>query len=59
ASKNSLYLDDECIKALSRLPFFRAKDLIEEVLLGGRRREGVSNPSRYLMSAVKKMSVGL
>ena len=25
----------------------------------GRRREGVSNPSRYLMSAVKKMSVGL
>ncbi|CAE7819447.1 unnamed protein product, partial [Symbiodinium necroappetens] len=59
ASKHALYLDEQCIKALSRLPFYRAKDLIEEVLLGGRQRQGVSNPSRYLMAAVKKMSVGL
>ncbi|CAE7454121.1 unnamed protein product, partial [Symbiodinium sp. CCMP2592] len=59
ASKHAVYLDEQCIKALSRLPFYRAKDLIEEVLLGGRQRQGVSNPSRYLMAAVKKMSVGL
>ncbi|CAE7481221.1 unnamed protein product, partial [Symbiodinium sp. CCMP2456] len=36
ASKHALYLDEQCsdlttrIKALSRLPFYRAKDLIEE-----------------------------
>ncbi|CAE7514713.1 unnamed protein product [Symbiodinium natans] len=59
ASKHSLCLDDHCIKSLSRLPFYRAKDLIEEVLLGGRQRRGVSNPSGYLTRKVQQMSVGL
>jgi len=59
AKKNGLYLDDGCLKAMARLPFYRAKELIEEVLLGGRKRQGVSNPSRYLTLAVQKMSVGL
>eukprot|EP00434_Breviolum_minutum_P017815 symbB.v1.2.015724.t1/scaffold1184.1/size176679/4 len=59
ALKNSLDLDDHCIKALTRLPYFRAKDLIDEVVLGGRHRRGVSNPSRYLKFAVEKQSVGL
>eukprot|EP00931_Biecheleriopsis_adriatica_P040121 TRINITY_DN22958_c0_g1_i1.p1 TRINITY_DN22958_c0_g1~~TRINITY_DN22958_c0_g1_i1.p1 ORF type:complete len:1076 (-),score=330.44 TRINITY_DN22958_c0_g1_i1:87-3287(-) len=59
ALKHKLHLDDQCLKAMSRLPFYRAKDLIEEVLLGGRQRRGVSNPSRYLMAAVQKQSVGL
>merc|ERR1712003_111385 len=36
-----------------------AKDLIDEVLLGGRDRQGVRNPSRYLMLGCQKMTGGL
>eukprot|EP00933_Yihiella_yeosuensis_P055968 TRINITY_DN5494_c0_g3_i1.p1 TRINITY_DN5494_c0_g3~~TRINITY_DN5494_c0_g3_i1.p1 ORF type:complete len:1090 (+),score=311.08 TRINITY_DN5494_c0_g3_i1:70-3339(+) len=59
AKKNNLYLDDNCLKQLSRLPFYRAKDMIEDVLLGGRNRKGVANPSKYLSLGVQKMAVGL
>jgi len=57
--KNGLNLDQVCIKALSRLPFHRAKDLIDDVLLGGKDRKGVNNPSRYLTIGVEKMQVAL
>eukprot|EP00930_Biecheleria_cincta_P098727 TRINITY_DN90379_c0_g1_i1.p1 TRINITY_DN90379_c0_g1~~TRINITY_DN90379_c0_g1_i1.p1 ORF type:complete len:1044 (+),score=286.14 TRINITY_DN90379_c0_g1_i1:31-3162(+) len=59
ALKNGIHLDDECLKALARLPFYKTKDLVEEVVLGGRNRTGIKNPSRYLMSRVSRMSVGL
>jgi len=54
-----LELDELCLKGLARLPFYRVKDLIDDVLLGGRNRTGVSNPSRYLTLGVQKMVVGL
>merc|ERR1712039_359186 len=57
--KHGLHLDQLCLKGLARLPFFKAKDMIDEVLLGGRNRKGVSNPSRYLTIACQKMTVGL
>ncbi|CAJ1344150.1 unnamed protein product [Effrenium voratum] len=59
AWKRKLQLNEESLKGLSRLPFYRAKDLIEEVILGGRKRQGVNNPSRYIINAVQKLSVGL
>lgn len=59
ALKHELYLDEHCLKQMARLPFYRTKDMIDDVLLGGRNRQGVSNPSRYLTLAVQKMSVGL
>lgn len=59
ARKNGLELDEMCLKSLARLPFYRAKDLIDDVVLGGRNRTGVSNPSRYLTLGVQKMHVGL
>ncbi|CAE8711475.1 unnamed protein product [Polarella glacialis] len=59
ALKNELHLDAGCLKAMARLPFYRAKDMIDDVLLGGRNRQGVQNPSRYLMGAVQKLSMGL
>merc|ERR1712039_789584 len=51
--------DELCIKSLARLPFYRVKDLIDDVLLGGRNRTGVANPSRYLTLGVQRMAVGL
>lgn len=59
AESHSIRLDDQCAKKLSRLPWFRAKDLIDEVLLGGRDRQGVRNPSRYLNNRVEKLTVPL
>lgn len=59
AKKHGLELDQLCLKGLSRLPFFKAKDMIDDVLLGGRNRTGVSNPSRYLTIGVQKLVVGL
>eukprot|EP00435_Cladocopium_sp_Y103_P008025 s2349_g2.t1 len=59
AESHSLRLDDKCTKNLSRLPWFRAKDLIDEVLLGGRDRRGVRNPSRYLKNRMEKLTVPL
>merc|ERR1711920_1183685 len=51
--------DDNALKSLARLPFYRAKDLIDEVLLGGKNRQGVNNPSRYVTLGVQRMSLGL
>jgi hypothetical protein len=59
ALKVGLVLDDIALKALARLPFYRARDVIDEVLLGGKNRRGVSNPSRYIASSVQRMSLGL
>jgi len=59
AMKHGLQLDQLCLKSLARLPFYKAKDMIDDVLLGGRNRKGVSNPSRYLTIGVQKMSTGL
>ncbi|CAK9004771.1 unnamed protein product [Durusdinium trenchii] len=59
ALKNSLRLDDQCLKTLSRLPCSKATDLIDEVLRGGRNRRGVANPSKYLLRAVQMSCVGL
>merc|ERR1711870_15468 len=51
--------DHNCLKALARLPFHKAKDMIDEVLLGGRDRQGVRNPSKYLALGCQKMTGGL
>merc|ERR1712061_493277 len=59
ALKHNLHLDQVCLKNLARLPFNKTKDLIDEVLLGGRFRTGVKNPSRYLTTGVEKIAVGL
>merc|ERR1712183_398954 len=59
AKKCGLELDELCLKGLARLPFYRAKDMIDDVLLGGRNRQGVSNPSRYLTLGVQRAVVGL
>jgi len=59
ALKNGLELDELCLKALARLPFYRSKDMIDEVVLGGRNRQGVRNPSRYLTLQIQKAVVGL
>eukprot|EP00927_Polykrikos_kofoidii_P059173 TRINITY_DN5423_c0_g1_i1.p1 TRINITY_DN5423_c0_g1~~TRINITY_DN5423_c0_g1_i1.p1 ORF type:complete len:1037 (-),score=241.77 TRINITY_DN5423_c0_g1_i1:190-3249(-) len=59
ALKCGLELDEMCLKALTRLPFYRAKDIIDEVVLGGRWRTGVANPSRYIILAVGKQHCGL
>jgi len=59
ALKVGLHLDDTALKSLARLPFYKARDLIDEVLLGGRNRQGVNNPSRYLTLGVQRMSLGL
>merc|ERR1711924_491401 len=59
ALKNGLDLDEVCLKSLARLPFYRVKDMIDDVLLGGRNRQGVKNPSRYLTLNVQRNSSGL
>merc|ERR1711862_617756 len=59
AKKCGLELDELCLKSLARLPFYRVKDMIDDVLLGGRNRAGVSNPSRYLTLGVQRAVVGL
>jgi hypothetical protein len=59
AMKVGLNFDDTALKSLARLPFYRAKDLIDEVLLGGKNRQGVNNPSRYVTLGVQRMSLGL
>lgn len=59
ALKHGLHLDEFCLKSLARLPFHKAKDMIDDVLLGGRNRTGVSNPSRYLTQGIQRMTVGL
>merc|ERR1712151_1003072 len=59
ALKHSLHLDQACLKGLARLPYNKARDLITEVLLGGWRRTGVKNPSRYLTIAVEKTGMML
>merc|ERR1712194_99772 len=59
ALKEGLNFDDQALKSLARLPFYRAKDLIDEVLLGGKNRTGVNNPSRYVTLGVQRMSLGL
>jgi len=56
AMKHNLDLDPLCLKALARLPFFKARDLIDDVVLGGKDRKGVRNPSRYLTIGCQKMS---
>merc|ERR1711957_82248 len=37
----------------------RAQDLVQEVLLGGFRRQGVKNPSRYIAQGCARLSHGL
>merc|ERR1712039_41204 len=59
ALKHNLDLDQNCLKGLARLPFHKAKDMIDEVLLGGRDRRGVRNPSKYLTIGCQKMTGGL
>merc|ERR1712066_662125 len=59
ATKHGLQLDQLCLKSLARLPFFKAKDMIDDVVLGGRDRRGVRNPSRYLTIGCQKMTGGL
>merc|ERR1712154_185345 len=59
ALKQKLDLDPQCLKALARLAFPRAKDLIDDCALGGRDRTGVKNPSRYLMIGAQKFQAGL
>jgi len=59
ADKHGLQLDQLCLKSLARLPFFKAKDMIDDVILGGRDRKGVRNPSRYLTIGCQKMTSGL
>lgn len=59
ASQNGLNLDDGALQALAKLPFYKVKDLIEETLLGGKRRDGVSNASRYITISCQRMSHGL
>jgi len=54
AVKHGLHLDEDCLKNLARLQYSKAKDLIDEVLLGGRDRRGVNNPSRYLNISCQK-----
>jgi len=52
-------LDQGCLKALARLPFYKTKDVIEECALGGKTRQGVSNPSKYITSYCQRMAGGL
>jgi hypothetical protein len=59
AMKHGLNLDQLCLKSLARLPLPRVKDMIDDVLLGGKNRKGVTNPSRYLTIACQKVSSGL
>jgi len=59
AVKSGLNLDEAALRALAKLPFYKAKDLIEETLLGGKRRQGVSNASRYIITNCEKLSHGL
>lgn len=59
AIKCGLTLDELCLKSLTRLPFYKVKDMMDDVLLGGRDRKGVKNPSRYLTLGVQRMSCGL
>merc|ERR1719384_2903996 len=59
ADKHGLQLDQLCLKSLARLPFFKAKDMVDDVILGGRDRKGVRNPSRYLTIGCQKMTSGL
>merc|ERR1711904_475224 len=59
ALKVGLNFDDQALKSLARLPFYRAKDFIDEVLLGGKNRQGINNPSRYVTLGVQRMSLGL
>jgi len=59
AVKLGLHLDTIALKSLARIPFYRARDLLDEVMLGGRNRQGVSNPSRYITVNVQKQSIGL
>ncbi|CAK0868425.1 unnamed protein product, partial [Prorocentrum cordatum] len=56
---HGLDLDQVCLKALSRLAFYKAKDLIDDVLLGGKNRTGVTNPSRYLTIGCQRLTTGL
>mmetsp|Transcript_91123 Transcript_91123/g.262798 ORF Transcript_91123/g.262798 Transcript_91123/m.262798 type:complete len:999 (-) Transcript_91123:79-3075(-) len=56
---HGLHLDEPCLKALARLPFYRARDLIDETVLGGKDRRGVRNPSKYLMAGAQKIATGL
>ena len=46
--KIGLNLDQNALKCLARLPFYGARDLLDEVQLGGRNRAGVNNPSNLL-----------
>lgn len=57
--KRGLDLDQVCLKKLSRLPYHKVKDLVDETCLGGRNRQGVSNPSRYLTIGAEKETKGL
>lgn len=57
--KCGLQLDELCLKSMARLPFYKVKDMIDDVLLGGKDRKGVKNPSRYLMISCQKQAGGL
>lgn len=59
ALKHGLHLNEPALKSLARLPFHKSKDIIDDVVLGGRNRSGVTNPSRYIMNQVERMSIGL
>lgn len=59
AIKCGLQLDELCLKSLARLPFYKVKDMIDDVLLGGKDRKGVKNPSRYLTIGCQKQAGGL
>lgn len=59
ALRHGLNLDALCLKSLARLPFHKAKDLIDETILGGKNRKGVNNPSRYLTIGCQKTVTGL
>jgi len=59
ALKVKLDLDDNALKSLARLPFYKARALIDEVCMGGKNRHGVHDPSRYITQNVQRMSLGL
>jgi len=59
AVKKNLQLEHSCLKELARLPYHMARDLITDVVLGGRDRRGVPNPSRYLSNGCAKLKTGL
>lgn len=59
ALKKEFDLDPQCLKALARLAYARARDLIDDCALGGKSRTTVRNPSKYLLIGAQKFQSGL